>query len=173
MTGRQGRVGAVLLELVLALGLFIIAGLSVTAAVGLAQDSYLRSRDELRAADLARSAMARLECGLASATTLTGPVAAWSDAADWLEGDALVGPEGADRIAFDESLPPPTEWELEVLTEPSEFEGLTLVSVTARRVVEDEIIIEHTLHQLARLGEEDADIAGEQIDALGRLGGRP
>ena len=58
-------------------------------------------------------------------------------------------------------------WELEVLTEPSEFEGLSVVSITAMRVdlTTGDISISHTLHQLVRLRDDTEDIVGE-IDPL-------
>lgn len=110
------RRGSLLLECLLALALFIGAGLSILAMIDLASGSVERSRDALRAADVARSAMSRIEAGLVSPESIAGPVRA---------GDlGLADDDAGDAEAQ-------TLWELEVSTEPLGVGGLTRVRVRA------------------------------------------
>ncbi len=164
MSVRTTSRGALLLEMLVALGLFVVAGLAISGAVQRGLGAMIEDRQETKAADLARSAMAMLEAGIETAQTLDGPVLAWQDDTSMLEGDDQVGPI---TRSFDEGAVDESGWELEVLTEPSEFEGLSVVSVTAMRVdpTTGDIAISHTLHQLVRLRDEGEDIVGE-IDPL-------
>ena len=130
--------GAVLLECVLALALFVTCGMAVLAMMDHAVDSVATTRDQEQAADLARSAMARIEAGLATPQTLNGPVTSWGDDSD-----------NSDQKQEGSSTP----WALEVQTEPSQFEGLTKVSVRAFKQVGDHDLASYTLHQLVRLTE--------------------
>lgn len=175
MSARATARGALLLEMLVALGLFVVGGLAISAAVDRGLGALAQDREETRAADLVRSAMAQIEAGIATPQTLTGPVQAWRDDTSALQGDDEAGPS---MRVFDEGATDETDWELEVLTEPSEFEGLTLVSVTAMRVdqLSGEVAFSHTLHQLVRLREGEEDIVGE-VDPLmeaatGARGGR-
>jgi hypothetical protein len=69
-------------------------------------------------------------------------------------------------------------WELEVNSEPSEFAGLTKVSVRALRRATpggDRVTASYTLVQLVRLGTREEDSTGDRgelLDAAIR-GGRP
>lgn len=140
--------GALLLEVVLALAIFVSAGIAILSLMGGALDSLGALRERVRAADLARSAMARIEAGIADPIALNGPVRAWEDE----EG----GP-GVDMS------PRGSGWELAIETEPSEFAGLTRVSVTARRTAERSLptgAASYTLHQLVRLSGKGEDTAG-------------
>jgi hypothetical protein len=134
--------GAVLLECLLALALFVACGLAVMAMMDRAASSVATTRDSEIAVDVARTAMAKLEAGLATAETLNGPVPAWRDERDG---------------TFDESLPTGAAWNLEIHTEPSQFEGLTKVSVRAfkQTVGSENELASYTLHQLVRLGPAD------------------
>lgn len=126
--------GAILLECLLALAIFVAAGVSVMALVDQATGSLERVRDVQRAADLARSTMSRLEAGIATPETMSGPVRS---------------------IAFDsDAEEQETGWELEVETEPSDFQGLSRVTVRAiKRPFEgaDRELASFTLTQLMRL----------------------
>ncbi len=135
---RASRRGAVLLECLLALALFVACGLSVMAMMDRAMASVAATRDAEIATDIARTAMAKIEAGLATPETMNGPVPAWRD-----EGDA----------SFDESLPTGELWNLEIETEPSAFEGLTRVSVRAYKQTpgSEQELASFTLTQLVRL----------------------
>ncbi len=164
MTIRATSRGALLLEMLVAVGLFVVAGLAIGASVNRGLGALIQDREQTKAADLARSAMAMLEAGIETPQTLNGPVLAWQDDSSMLNGDEMAGPV---TQSFDEGAIDDSGWELEVLTEPSEFDGLTIVSVTAMRLDVDSgnIGISHTLHQLMRLREEGDDVVGE-IDPL-------
>lgn len=97
----------VLLECIVALAIFVAVGLSLLAMSNLATDAATSTMRRSRARDLARSAMSQLESRLASAETLGGEVK--DDAGN------------------------PTGYTLTVHTEPSQFQGLALVEVTASR----------------------------------------
>lgn len=158
MSGR----GAILLEMLFALAIFVVTGLTIATALDGAHASLVRSRDAARAADLARSAMAQLESQLASVEVLDGPVRGWSDEAENWRGDPLVD-AGGERIAFDERGGGPSDWRLRIESEPSEFEGLSVVRVTAERVdpVSGGVVTSRTLRGLLELREARPDEVGE------------
>jgi hypothetical protein len=152
------RRGALLMETILALAIFVMAGTAVLSLMRGAAGGLIQAREMEKAADLARSAMAKMEAGLATPQTLNGPVR------PWLVEDAEKGErhEGADEGAS-------TGWELEIDTEKSQFTGLT--SVTVRAVKRDESgggrasagmpEVSYTLRQLVRLGGKGEDKAGD------------
>lgn len=136
------RRGALLVEVVLALAIFVMAG---GAIVNLLSQSMLgvdRSREQARAADLARSAMAKIEAGIETPQTLSGP----------LERSE----EGATQAG--------RGWELEIDTDASQFRGLTRVTVTALKRSPSGAAVEASfkLVQLVRLGSKGEDSAGEE-----------
>lgn len=135
---RARRRGVVLLECLLALALFVACGLSVMAMMDRAMASVAATRDAQIAADVARTAMAQIEAGLGTPETMNGPVPEWRDDRD---------------ASFDESLPTGALWHLEVTTEPSQFEGLTRVSVRAYKqaAASEQELASFTLVQLVRL----------------------
>lgn len=137
------RRGGMLLEVIVSLAIFVIAGGAILNLVTQTMTGLERSRAQARAADLARSAMAKIEAGIETAQTLNGPVERSA------EGAAAVSGEG---------------WELEIDAEPSQFRGLTRVSVSAvKRVGEAaRVEAEYSLVQLVRLGGKGEDRAGEE-----------
>ena len=118
MTSHPRRRAAVLLEVLLALALFIATALTLTGVVGTTLRAMQSSRDDIRAANIARSAMALLEAGVYTPEALSGPAPA-----ELLGGEeeSLTTSNAADA------------WTLEIETERTSFSGLTLVSVTAIR----------------------------------------
>ena len=156
------RPGAILLEIVLAMGLFMATAITLLAVVGGAIDSLNQSHDRLTAADHARSAMAMIEAGIARPETLIGPVAPWSGNA---QDDSM--PSFSDDSQPDDFPAAPqspqnplgsaddTGWALEIESEPAEVSGLTLVIVRAHRVDDDGTEIEDgssfTLRQILKL----------------------
>ncbi len=114
---RGSRRAALLLEAMLALTLFVGTALMILAILGRSLDALDEARQRQTACDLARSAMSRIEAGIASPESLNGPAQLF---------DEPLNAPGDDR-------PVESEWELVVETEPSLFDGLTLVTVTARR----------------------------------------
>jgi hypothetical protein len=125
--------------------------MAVLAMVDHAVDSVAITRDAEQAADVARTAMARIEAGLATPETLNGPLKSWEEGA----------PSGS--------------WSLEVQTEPSQFEGLTKVSVRAFKQAaagSDQELASYTLHQLVRLTEKDDNPGAEPVAPTNPAGGR-
>ncbi len=145
--------GGLLLEVLLALTIFIGAALSILASVGNASASLETSRLRQRAIDLARSAIARIEAGIETAQTLNGPVPEWRDE------------EAASEASVDE-LPAPSGWELSIVTTPFDSGELTMMEVTASRVTERSgtILASATLRQLVRLSPAERDQVGETDD---------
>lgn len=112
---RRAR-AAILLECVVALAILVGVSMVLVGTATRAVDAMQRARQTEQAADLARTTLARIEIGDLPLERASGPVEAWRD-----EGDT----------AFDDDLPPDTGWRLETTSEPSPFEGLTLVTVRA------------------------------------------
>lgn len=154
------RRAALLLEVLLALAIFVMMAILILSAVQTAAMGVVRSRDAARAADLARSTMARLEAGLGTARALNGPVRSWAEAGQ-REDEFAVG-------LGDEPQPHEAPWEVRIETSPSQFEGLTHVTVQAFRRASrnsDQFAATYTLHQLVRLSAGAEDEVGEE-DAL-------
>ncbi|MBC7835686.1 MAG: hypothetical protein H7Y88_11390 [Phycisphaerales bacterium] len=168
MSRHTQRRGAMLLELMLCIALLVTLGIAILDALSHASDSLRQERDDAVAADLARSAMAKLEAGLATAETLDGPAETW-------EEQQAGG-------AFEDSPPDPNKaWYLDVQTEPTGFDGLTLVAVTAYRSRDGSPLEttgsspRFTLRQLVRLGSQPVDDVTDGTsshDGASRLGER-
>lgn len=167
--------GALLLEIMVALAVFVAGGLAVMAMVNRAAASMSLARDYRAAADLARSAMAKIEAGIATPQTLHGPVPAWNPEED-------AGQDAGDGMGsgFADSPPAPSGWELEIATEPSAFDGLTMVTVRAvRRAGEgsERTRASYTLRQLVRLSLQGDGSVGDVDPIAGSSGpgrgGRP
>jgi Tfp pilus assembly protein PilV len=142
------RRGALLLEALLSLALFSMTALAVLSivrqSIGRLEDAELR----LEAADLARSAMSVIEAGLVEPAAIAGPVP---------EG-GLLAEADADSGGVDMNPDIDSEWLLDIETEPSAFDGLTEVAVTARRVSltgVERTEASFTLRQLVRLDATD------------------
>jgi hypothetical protein len=151
------RPGALLLETMLALAIFIMAAAAILTMVDQSLTGLGRSRLSEQAVDVARTAMAKIEAGIATPQSLHGPVR------PWLEEAAQRG-DGAGSSVYDEGAGP-TPWELQIGTEPSQFAGLTRVTVTAIRRDDrrgDAVAAMYTLRQLVRLGSKGEDQAGEE-----------
>lgn len=114
------QLGSILLEVILAVAIFTAAALVVLRQVSFASDAVQRARDQERAADVARSALALLEAGLETPETLNGPLAP-ARVAYGLGARTQTAPSG-ERF---------NDWELTVDVQPSPFEGLAKVRVTA------------------------------------------
>lgn len=112
--------GIVLLECLVALAALVMGGLVIFAVCDAAASSIEASRDKARAADIARSAMAKLESGLESAESLNGGTG-WTSGDSSLDGPAGdTTPRGADG-----------GWSVRIETEPARFAGWSVVSVRA------------------------------------------
>lgn len=166
---RAGR-GWVLLEMLLALTIFVFMSIAVLGSVTQGIAGAERTRDRTRAVDLARTTMAKLEAGLGTVQNLAGPVPPWEPP---LGGEGLTDESAV--FGFGDAPPDPSLWEVEIDTLPSEFPGLTHVTVTAvKRPVPESprVVASYSLHQLVRLGPDTADAVGG-ADAIGSAGGVP
>ncbi|MFN0132316.1 MAG: hypothetical protein ACKVW3_07290 [Phycisphaerales bacterium] len=153
------RRGALLFEVILALGIFVGSGLAILASVDRALVAQDRVRLSSRAADLARTAMARIEAGLDTPQTLHGPVRDRSLDPDAERTGSGGGAAAGGRGATDARA---EGWELRIETEPSQFAGLTHVTVTAERLdASGAIDASFTLHQLVRLRVDEDTVGGE------------
>lgn len=131
-----------LLEAILALAVFVIAGSAILNLVRQTMTGLEQSRLKARAADLARSAMAKIEAGIDTPQTLNGPI------------ERQPGEESARG-----------GWELRIDSEPSQFRGLTRITVEAVKRSEgagESVQADYKLIQLVRLSGKGEDKAGEQ-----------
>lgn len=152
----MNRRGAMLIECIVAVAIFVAGGLLILGSLARASVSVERVRDTEHGAELAGSAMAQIECGLARPEALVGQVP--------LQGS------GVESVL--------TPWWLEIETEPSAFDGLTHVTIRAvKRSGSGVESASFTLHQLVRLfgtqqdGAGDVDPLAERLK-LGVPGGR-
>jgi hypothetical protein len=132
-----------LLEVVVSLAIFVVAGGAILTLMNQTMMGLEQSRLAAQAADLARSAMAKIEAGIETAQTLNGPIERQSES---------IGQNAK-----------PSGWELQIDTDLSQFRGLTRVSVTAHKQGSaGRIDAQYTLVQLVRLGGKGDDKAGDQ-----------
>lgn len=132
------RNGSILLECLVALAIFVGVASTVYSLIIAAAGSVERTARRERAADLARSALAKIEAGIETPESMNGPVEPWRDDSDG---------------TFDDN-PQPTPWVLEISTEPSEFDGLVMVTARAECYDppgSDRIVTSFELKQLVRL----------------------
>lgn len=149
--------GAVLLEVTIALSMFTMAALAVIAAVAQGRASVERAELELRAADLARSVMGLIEAGVVSPEAVSGPAPEWDPEIDLESAGPLLaalaetsGSGGLDARG----------WMIEAEIEPTDFDGLSLVTVRASLVLgadPESPDAQATLRQFVRLDPPPAD----------------
>lgn len=149
------RRGAMLLEVLIALAVFVGAGLAIISVLEQSIGAMGRMRDAKQAADLASSALARLEAGIDTPETLDGEVPAWEDLSD---GSTLVAPGGG-------------RWEIDVRTDSSQFPGVIRVTVEAIKYTNtegsDTVRASWKISQLIR-GEAAPPEGNEQVDEIQR-----
>jgi type II secretory pathway pseudopilin PulG len=138
-----------LLEVMLALAIFVMAGTTILSLVGGTMDGMERMRLTRKAADLARSAMAKMEAGIETPQTLNGPVKPWSATGDESEDAGVPDPSGG--------------WELHIDSEPTPFRGLTKLTVRAfKHGAGDTEVASYSLRQLVRLSAKGEDKIGDE-----------
>lgn len=109
--------GFVLLDLVLALAMFVVGGLAVLTQLDFGARRIIDAEHRMGAVGVARTALGLLETGAMSDRELTGPASAWATPLNDTAG-----------------LDPQAEWVCEVELEPSEWPDLSLATVRVRRV---------------------------------------
>lgn len=165
--GRTRR-GALLLEILIALAIFVAAATLVLTSLRTVSTRLILSREQQQGLDLALSKLAELEAGLVTVETLDG--------AEF--ETALAGSED-DAAQFDENDFGPKQWRLEVSSERSRFTDLSIVTV---RVFNqrpfggsddgsDDVEI-CALRQLVRLGGSAEGEEFERDNLVGTGGGR-
>lgn len=156
---RPRRQGAMLLEVMLAIGLFVGSAafcLGVTKSLFAALDRADRRR---MAVDLARSKLAELEAGLITLQDLRGE---WS-------GGVGSHPDDVEIAA----AAPGSRWAFDAVTSRTEYRGLSLVELTVTEVppegeAESDDTASFTLRQLMALREQDPEAyeADEMLEGL-------
>lgn len=114
---RACRPGVVLLDLVVALALFVVGGLAVLAQLDSGARRVIDAEHRVGAYGVARTALALLESGAMGDRELSGPASAWATPA-----------------AGSTSMEPGAQWVCEVDLEPSSWPELSLATVRVRRV---------------------------------------
>ena len=157
------RRGAILLEVLLAIGLFVGAAafcLGVTKSLFSALE---RADRRWLAIDLARSKLAELEAGLITVQDLRGE---WSGGVGSRPDDVELAAAASGPI-----------WEIDTVTTPTEYRGLSLIELTITEVPPDGGVENHvvtfTLRQLVALREQDPEAyeADEMLEGLERREG--
>lgn len=112
------RRGGLLLEALIALAVFVMAGLAILSVLRQGVADTRAARDRVRGYDIARSALAQIETGLATIESLDGSVPAWRPPSS--------------SIAFEDAPPPESPWNVEITTEEAGVGGLSRVRVVVR-----------------------------------------
>ncbi len=146
----RARRGALLLEVILALTIFILVGLAATDLAGHALGSMQRTADLRRAVDIARTTVSRIELGELAPESASGPV---RSAIEVNPADGDVADAGDDSIG----------WSIRVSAQPGPVSELTLVTVDVLRTLPGmtgEPRSVYTLRQLVRLSPSLASAGG-------------
>lgn len=162
----HARTGAVLLEILIALALFVSSGGVILGAVSTIRMRCADNADRTAAAHLAATLMAELEAGLTTAERIDGSVVDIASPSD--EARQHV------RVAIDEDAGLGSgRWRLAVQTEQSRFTELTVVTIrvydtkgrdgAVAHAAEDEVEV-YALRSLIRLRGGGGDAAGEEFE---------
>ncbi|MFI4853829.1 MAG: hypothetical protein ACIAQF_02485 [Phycisphaerales bacterium JB065] len=120
------RHGLLLLEMVIALAIFVTVGTLILSNIRQALMSTSYAKDVVRAQDLAASIIALVETELDTPENLNGPLPEW-DPEEGYFGGALASASGMGFQAAGES------WIIEIETAPAGVPGFTSVIVTVSR----------------------------------------
>lgn len=151
---RRVRPAGVLLEVMIAIALFIGAGAFTLGAVNNTLNAIMYNQRQAMAVDIARSKLAELEAGLI-------------DVADLREADGTAIGSIAPSQLGDAAA---TLWEFDVRTTPTEYGNLSLVELTITEspddpTVDPDSLVSYTIRQLIELRPDD-DAAFEEDDLL-------
>ncbi len=139
----RAAMGSALLEVVVALAIFVGAGSAILSAAHRGERFLAQALAEEQAADLARSAISAVEIGVATPQSVA---------------TLITEDGGAPRLTVDadsRSASPSSgdgRWRLTVDTQPGDEPGFVLLTVTAERTADNGRIVEvsHTIRQLVR-----------------------
>jgi hypothetical protein len=136
---RHRRRGAILLEVVLSLTIFIFVGLAAISLASHALSSMQRAADARFAADVARTLLSRIETGMIAPEAAGGPVLRWASGSS-ADGDRAATVPG---------------WSVVVDSQAGPLAELTLIAVQVQRESGPgsggEPLTVYTLRQLVRL----------------------
>jgi hypothetical protein len=151
---RPVRRAGVLLEVMIAIALFVGAGAFALGAMNNTLNAIVYNQRQAMAVDIARSKLAELEAGLITPADLREA-----------DGTALgsITPRQLDDAAAG-------RWEFDVRTSPSEYGNLSLVELTITEASDDpavdpESLVSYTIRQLIELRPDD-DETYEEDDLL-------
>lgn len=118
--------GLLLLELVIALAIFVTVGTLIMSTIRQALLSTRNAQDLLRAEDFASSVLAMVESGIESTDNLAGPLPEWDPETGYFDGAM----SGASAMGFSSA----TEfWIIEIETAAAGVPGFTSIIVTVSR----------------------------------------
>lgn len=123
MNRHRGR-ASILLEVVVSIAMFVAVGMTILGVMGQGEAALRETRDRERAMDLARSAVAAIEAGLATPQSVAMLVRAPAGGPAWLMLDPDAGEDAGGVTGIDEG-----SMELEVDVEPTADVGLSLLTV--------------------------------------------
>lgn len=115
--------GLLLLELVIALAIFVTVGTLILSSIRQALLSTQHARDLVRAEDFAASVLALIETDLDTPENLSGPLPEW-DAKEGYFSDVMGG---ASAFGFASAA---ENWIIDIETSPGSIPGFTSVIVT-------------------------------------------
>ena len=118
------RPGLLLLEMVIALAIFVTVGTLILSTIRQALLSTQQARDIVRAEDFASSVLALIETNLDSPENLNGPLPEW-DAEEGYFSGAITG---AGAMGFGPASG--ESWVVEIETGPAGVPGFTSVIIT-------------------------------------------
>lgn len=136
------RLGALLLEALIALAIFVMAGMAILSIMRQGTGDIRANRDRARGIDIARSTLAQIESGIATAESLDGPVRDW-------QGDTS-------SAAFEDAPPPETPWEVNITTQESGLAGLSRVQV---RVTKSDRLVAEVTQLMTLVSRETAGVS--------------
>lgn len=169
--------GAMLFEVMVALAILLMASMTLGGIVMQSVTAMDRARKTMQACDLARSTMAQIEAGVVDPMSVSGPATRWDvsmylpsgeSAGEGTTDGGLGSPAPSDRAVAGRPALGGPEWMVDVDTEPTEFDGLYMVTVTASLVSQqaDGTEASYTLRQVVRLGSKPEDVAGEEDELM-------
>lgn len=122
----RSRRGLLLLELVIALAIFVTVGTLIMSTIRQALLSTRTAQDLLRAEDFASSVLAIIESGIDVPESLVGPLPEWDPQSGYFDGAM----SSASAMGFAETT---ESWVIEIDTAPAGVPGFTSIVVTVSR----------------------------------------
>ena len=122
----RAKHGLLLLELVIALAIFVTVGTLIMSTIRQALLSTRNAQDLMRAEDFATSVLAMIESGIEVPDNLVGPLPEWDPESGYFDGAM----SSASAMGFS---PVSESWAIEIETAPAGVTGFTSIVVTVSR----------------------------------------